>query len=62
MGLMGDARFQSLIQAMVRAVPSTKVKGKWVRPEAEFLNGFATAYLPDVELPVEEPSGTLFDT
>ena len=62
LGLMGDARFQSLIQAMVRAVPSTKVKGKWVRPEAEFLNGFATAYLPDVELPVEEPSGTLFDT
>lgn len=46
---------------MVRAVPNTKIKGKWVRPEAEVLHQFCTAYLPQVELPEEPVAGTLFE-
>jgi adenine-specific DNA methylase len=59
--LLEDQRFVDLIQAMVRAVPNTKVKGKWVRPEAEILNQFCTAYLPQVELPEDPASDTLFE-
>lgn len=59
--LLEDPRFVDLIQAMVRAVPPTKLKGKWVRPEAEVLNQFCTAYLPQVELPEDPLSDTLFD-
>lgn len=59
--LLEDQRFVDLIQAMVRAVPNTKVKGKWVRPEAEILHQFCTAYLPQVELPDDPASDTLFE-
>ncbi len=59
LGLLADERFVSLVQAMVRAVPRTKVKGKFVRSEADVLDRFCTAYVPQVELPVEE-SDTLF--
>jgi hypothetical protein len=59
--LLEDQRFVDLIQAMVRAVPNTKVKGKWVRPEAEILHQFCTAYLPQVELPEDPTSDTLFE-
>ena len=59
--LLEDQRFVDLIQAMVRAVPNTKVKGKWVRPEAEILHQFCTAYLPQVELPEDPASDTLFE-
>ena len=61
LGLLGNQRFVDLIQAMVRAVPNTKVKGKWVRPEAEILHQFCTAYLPQVELPEDPASDTLFE-
>lgn len=59
--LLEDQRFVGLIQAMVRAIPNTKVKGKWVRPEAEILHQFCTAYLPQVELPEDPASNTLFE-
>lgn len=59
--LLEDQRFVDLIQAMVRAIPNTKVKGKWVRPEAEILHQFCTAYLPQVELPEDPASDTLFE-
>jgi putative DNA methylase len=59
--LLEDQRFVDLIQAMVRAIPNTKVKVKWVRPEAEILHQFCTAYLPQVELPADPASDTLFD-
>lgn len=60
LGLLNDQRFIDLVQAMVRAVPNTKLQGKWVRPEAEVLHGFCTAYLPQVELPEDPLSTTLF--
>lgn len=58
--LLDDVRFVDLIQAMVRALPNTRMKGKWVRPEAEVLHQFCTAYLPQVELPADPLSDTLF--
>lgn len=58
--LLDDVRFVDLIQAMVRALPNTRLKGKWVRPEAEVLHQFCTAYLPLVELPADPVSDTLF--
>lgn len=61
LGLLSDQRFVDLVQAMVRAVPNTKQKGKWVRPEAEVLHGFCTAYLPQVELPEDPFATTLFE-
>ncbi|MBA3431778.1 MAG: hypothetical protein H0U16_09910 [Actinobacteria bacterium] len=61
LGLLNDQRFVDLVQAMVRAVPNTKQKGKWVRPEAEVLHGFCTAYLPQVELPEDPLATTLFE-
>jgi adenine-specific DNA methylase len=59
--LLDDQRFVDLIQAMVRAIPNTKVKGRWVRSEAEVLHQFCTAYLPQVELPEDPASDTLFE-
>lgn len=59
LGLFSDQRFVSLIQAMVRAIPRTKAKGKFIRSESDVLDRFCTAYLPQVELPIEE-SDTLF--
>lgn len=61
LGLLSDQRFVDLVQAMVRAVPNTKQKGKWVRQEAEVLRGFCTAYLPQVELPEDPLATTLFE-
>ncbi len=59
LGLLSDQRFVSLVQAMVRAIPRTRKKGKFIRSESDVLDRFCTAYLPQVELPVEE-SDTLF--
>lgn len=59
LGLLTDQRFVALVQAMVRAIPRTRMKGKFIRPEADVLDRFCTAYLPLVELPTEE-SDTLF--
>lgn len=59
--LLEDQRFIDLIQAMVRAIPNTRLKGKWVRSEAEILHQFCTAYLPQVELPENPASDALFE-
>lgn len=57
-GLAGDNRFTACIQGLVRAIPRTKQKGKWVRPEAGLLDGLAAAYFPDIEVP-EDWTGRL---
>ncbi|MBF6555077.1 MAG: DUF1156 domain-containing protein [Acidimicrobiales bacterium] len=57
-GLAGDNRFTACVQGLVHAIPRTKTKGNWVRPEAGLLDGLVTAYFPDIEVP-EEWSGRL---
>ena len=50
-GFHRDATFESLLQALVRAVPRVKKKGVLVRPEARALDGLRLAFFPDVEAP-----------
>lgn len=57
-GLAGDSRFMACIQGLVNAIPRTKNKGQWVRPEAGLLDDLVTAYFPDIETP-EEWTGQL---
>ena len=57
-GLAGDSRFTACIQGLVNAIPRTKNKGQWVRPEAGLLDALVTAYFPDIEIP-EEWTGQL---
>lgn len=61
LGLSTDSRFVALVQGAVNAVPRTKKRGVFVRPEAGLLDGLVTAYLPSVTVPVDDPVGTLFD-
>ena len=52
-GLAGDARFVACLQGLVNAIPRTKNKGQWVRPEAGVLDSLVTAYFPDIAIPEE---------
>lgn len=53
--LNADSRFQALLQALVNAIPRTRLKGTLVRPEAEDLDGIFVLF-PDLEIPEESPS------
>ena len=60
-----EARFQALLQALVNAIPRTKLKGKFVRPEAADLDGLAVLF-SDLRFPAEpeivlEPAQAAFD-
>jgi putative DNA methylase len=50
-GLAQDGRFLACLQGLVNAIPRTKVKGAWVRPEAETLDRLCAAYFPDISIP-----------
>jgi adenine-specific DNA methylase len=63
--LSSDARFHALLQALANAIPRTKQKGKFVRPEAAALDGLAVLF-PDLQFPNEpeiavEPSQGALD-
>ncbi len=53
-GLRRDGTFQALIQALLNAIPRTRVKGKFLRPEAEVLENMRLAFFDDLPAPVEE--------
>jgi adenine-specific DNA methylase len=56
-GLKRDTTFKAGLQALINAIPRTKVKGKFVRPEAAVLDNMRLAFYAD-ELtvpPEEEP-------
>ncbi|MFH1931513.1 MAG: DUF1156 domain-containing protein [Pseudomonadota bacterium] len=53
-GLMNDAQFKAGLQAMINAVPRTKEKDKFKRPEAATLEALCLAFFEDISLPVEE--------
>lgn len=59
--LTTDQRFLALAQGAVNALPRSKKKGELIRPEARVLDAIATAYLPSVRIPEDEPMATLFD-
>jgi putative DNA methylase len=53
-GLKNDSTFRACLQAMINAIPRTRIKGKFVRPEAEVLENMRLAFFDDLEVPVEE--------
>lgn len=55
--LTTDGRFVALLQGLVNAVPRTKIKGEFARPEAALLDRLVTGYFPDIELPPEPDTG-----
>jgi adenine-specific DNA methylase len=59
--LTTNQRFLALAQGAVNALPRSKKKGELIRPEARVLDAIATAYLPSVHIPEDEPLATLFD-
>lgn len=60
-GLTTEPRFLALVQGAVNAVPRSKLKGVFIRPEAATLDALVTAYLPTIVVPEDEPPDTLFD-
>ena len=50
-GLLRDATFRSLVQALVHAIPRVRRKGKLTRPEARAIDGLRLAFFGDIEAP-----------
>jgi hypothetical protein len=53
-GLRRDGTFKALIQALLNAIPRTRIKGKFLRAEAEVLENMRLAFFDDLVAPVEE--------
>ena len=53
-GLKTDGAFKACLQALLNAIPRAKIKGKFVRPEAEVLENLRLAFFDDLQAPVEE--------
>lgn len=53
-GLMNDGTFKACIQALLNAIPRTKAKDKFVRPEAATLEAMRLAFFDDLTVPVED--------
>ena len=54
-GLKKDAQFRAALQALINAVPRTRVKGQFVRPEARALDALRLAFFAEeIGAPVEE--------
>ncbi len=66
--LREDGRFKALVEAAIRAIPTTRGKDKkFLRPEMETLEALRLLFWPDLpapkeELPPKPPEKTLFDT
>ena len=68
-GLKRDAAFKAVLQALINAIPRTRIKGKFVRPEADILDRMRLAFYadeltapPEEEPPLSAPrQGGLFD-
>jgi len=56
-GLKTDGTFRALLQALLNAVPRARIKGKFVRPEAEALENLRLAFFDELVPPAEEEAG-----
>ncbi len=62
-GLMNDSTFKACLQAMINAVPRTRIKGEFARPEAEVLDRLRLAFFEELEVPepeAQQPRQTSF--
>ena len=55
--LQGDARFRDLLAAALAAIPRTKAREGFVRPEARILDSLRAALFEGVPLPADGPPG-----
>jgi len=53
-GLRNDSTFKACLQALVNAVPRTRIRTKFARPEAEILDRLRLAFFEELQVPVEE--------
>ena len=53
-GLKSDGTFKACLQALLNAIPRSRIKGKFVRPEAEVLENLRLAFFDDLTPPSEE--------
>ncbi|MCZ7568052.1 MAG: hypothetical protein M5U01_05535 [Ardenticatenaceae bacterium] len=53
-GLRNDAPFKAALQATINAIPRTRLKGTFVRPEAEVLDKLRDAFFEELQVPPEE--------
>jgi hypothetical protein len=53
-GLRNDGTFRALLQALLNAIPRSRVKGHFVRPEAEVLENMRLAFFDNLVAPPEE--------
>ena len=53
-GFLNDGTFKACLQAMLNAIPRRKIKGKYVRKEAEVLERMRAAFFEDLEAPPQE--------
>jgi adenine-specific DNA methylase len=58
-GLAADSTFKAALQAVINAIPRTREKGKFVRPETEVLENMRLTFFRDIEAPPEEPEPDL---
>ncbi len=56
-GLKTDGTFRHLLQALLNAIPRARIKGKFVRPEAEALENLRLAFFDELVPPAEEEVG-----
>jgi putative DNA methylase len=61
LGLANDHRFLACVRGLVRALPRTRLKDKWVVPEAGVLDSLVTAYFPGIHVPDEDDWTGRFD-
>jgi hypothetical protein len=52
-GLLSDSTFKECLQALLNAIPRTKEKGKFLRPEAELLENLRLAFFDTLTIPSE---------
>jgi putative DNA methylase len=50
-GLRSNATFALVVQALLHAIPRTKKKDQFVRPEAHLLDELRLSFFPDLEVP-----------
>ncbi len=53
-GLLTDRRFKDCLQALLNAIPRTRLQGRFVRPEAEALESLRLAFFDDLTVPADE--------
>ena len=60
-GFADDVRFRDLIRSALVAIPRTKEKGEWVRPEARALEGLRATLFDDIPAPPDPDAALVED-